>query len=659
MSSCDDTTNLPPCQVLLRSKQGLEVFDVSSNRASVMGLASEGRQFLVKGSTTCQTLAPDGSCVFVLLTGHGVVRVPLLNPSAASAEPITTSSPTFLQDSASIQMMEISPNGSYLLTWQRASDIEPNNLKVWSASSGEFLVGFPQKGIKREAWPYVQWTADESFALLMTTNEIRIYPGHAFAKEKQEARYTNKVRVPGVTSISVPRERGGNTLASSPYRFTSFCPGDKNQPAKATLHEYSTLNNTHTSLVSKSIFQAEDMKTSWSPNGSIALITIQTSVDTSGKSYYGSATLFLLGSDTNDAMAVPLPQEGAVHDVSWMPNASKSPCFVVVAGRMPAMASMHNGLTAEPLFLFGNAHRNTISWAPHGRFVCVAGFGNLAGGMSFWDRNKLKLIPPTGQNTASCTVGYGWSPDSRLFGVSTTTPRMNVDNGYRLFRYNGEQVTDVPWNNDNYLPDKLLEACFVPALPTVYPDRPQSPTLKQAAATAATAEVVASEEAKKPAGRYIPPSQRGKQTGGTSLAERMKREKETHMKGAQIVAGQPKKAVAAQTGKVIPGLVIQPNDGKSKSAMKRDKQKMAKQRKAEEEDAKQRIETEEEANKQAEVPATLTSADAEKRARKINKTLKQIEDLKSKDPGSLNEDQQQKIDSEASLRVELATLGLK
>jgi translation initiation factor 2A len=647
MPSTDDTTNLPPCQVLIRSKEGLEIFAVSSNRESVMEPASEGRQFLVKGSTTCQTLAPDGSCAFVLLTGHGVVRVPLLKP-ASSAEPITKSSPTFLQDSASIQMMEISPNGSYLLTWQRASDSEPNNLKVWSASSGEFLAGFPQKGIKREAWPYLQWTADEALALLMTTSEIRIYPGHAFAKEKQEARYTNRVMVPGVTSISVPRERGGNTLAATPYRFTSFCPGDKNQPAKATLHEYATANNTQTILMSKSIFQAEDMKTNWSPNGSIALITLQTSVDASGKSYYGSATLFLLGSDT-DAKAVPLPQEGAVHDVSWMPNATKSPCFVVIAGRMPAMASMHNGLTAEPLFLFGNAHRNTISWAPHGRFVCVAGFGNLAGGMSFWDRNKLKLIPPTGQNTASCTVGYGWSPDSRLFGVSTTTPRMNVDNGYRLFRYNGEQVTNVPWNNDNYLPDKLLEACFVPASPTVYPDRPQSPTLKQAA-TGAAAEVVASEEPKKPAGRYIPPSQRGKQTGGTSLAERMKREKETQMKGAQVVAGQPKKAVAAQTGKVIPGLVIQANDGKSKSAMKREKQKMAKQRKVEEE----------ETNKQDEVAASPPSTDpvdAEKRARKIKKSLKQIEDLKSKDPGSLNEDQQQKIDSEASLLEELATLG--
>ena len=612
-------------------------------------------------------MAPDGSCAFVLLTDHGVVRVPLSTTTETSREPITkANTQPFLADSSAIQMMDISPQGSYLVTWQRVTETQPNNLKVWSASTGAFLTGFPQKGLSRAGFPYLHWTADEQLALLMTTNEVRIFPGHCFVTEQEDARYTDKIRVPDIRSLSLPRERGGNTLLpSSPYRFTSFAPGDKNKPAKASLHEYTASSKTATIVTTKSLFQAEDMNTNWSPNGSSALITLQTSVDASGKSYYGSATLFLLGADNNNngdgAKAVPLPQEGPVMDVSWMPNAAKSPCFVVIAGRMPAMASMHHGITAEPLFLFGNAHRNTISWAPHGRFVCVAGFGNLAGGMSFWDRNKLKLIPPTGQNTANCTVGFGWSPDSRLFGVSTTTPRMNVDNGYRLFRYNGEEVPSVPWNNQNYLPDKLLEACFVPALPTVYPDRPQSPTLKASESggggDAGAKASVAAPEVKKP-GRYIPPSQRGKSTGGLSLAERMSREKESQMKGAQVVkAGQPKKAVSVATGKVIPGLVVQSADAKSKSAVKREKQKLAKQRK--EEEAKQQAAAE--AAKAAAVEAPAAEAvDPEKRARKIKKTLKQIDDLKQKAASGddLNEDQQKKVDSEESLLAELAQLGL-
>ena len=38
------------------------------------------------------------------------------------------------------------------------------------------------------------------------------------------------------------------------------------------------------------------------------------------------------------------------------------------------------------IFDFGAAARNTVCWAPHGRFLCIAGFGNLAGDMDFWDR---------------------------------------------------------------------------------------------------------------------------------------------------------------------------------------------------------------------------------------------------------------------------------
>ena len=672
------TSSVPPCKILFRSKDGIEVFDVSSDREHAVATSTTDattRTFLVKGETSIQTLAPDGSCAFVLLVGHGVVRVPLSEASSASStSSIITkdSTPPFLVDPENstdkIQMMAISPQGNYLVTWQRVTDTQPNNLKVWCTKTGKLLVGFPQKGLSRAGFPYVHWTADEAWSLLMTTNEVRVYPGRCFAdaKSPDEIRFTDKIRVPGITTLSVPDQRGGNTVtASTPYRFTTFVPGDKNKPAKATLHEYTT--NNAKLVTTKSLFQAEDMKTNWSPNGSTALITLQTSVDTSGKSYYGSASLFLLGASPtdNDAKAVPLPQDGPVMDVSWMPNATKSPpCFVVIAGRMPAMASMHHGITAEPLFLFGNAHRNAISWAPHGRFVNIAGFGNLAGGMSFWDRNKLKLLPGPagGQNTAACTVGYGWSPDSRLFGVSTTTPRMNVDNGYRLFRYTGEEIpaAQCPWKNEHYMPNKLLEACFVPALPTVYPDRPQSPNLGKMMASAgpdasqstAAAPVA---EVKKPT-RYIPPSQRGKATGGSSFAERMRREQDAKLKGAQVVQpGQPKKAVSVATGKVIPGLVQADPDAKSKSALKREKQKLAKQRK-EEEEAKAQAESE--AKAVSAVPAE--AVDPEKRARKIKKTLKQIDELKDKKSGGteLNEDQQKKVDSETSLLDELKQLGL-
>lgn len=62
---------------------------------------------------------------------------------------------------------------------------------------------------------------------------------------------------------------------------------------------------------------------------------------------------------------------------------------------MPCQTTLYND-KGEPIFQFGSAHRNTICWAPHGRFVVIAGFGNLAGEMDFYDIVRLKKL---GKNT--------------------------------------------------------------------------------------------------------------------------------------------------------------------------------------------------------------------------------------------------------------------
>ena len=86
----------------------------------------------------------------------------------------------------------------------------------------------------------------------------------------------------------------------------------------------------------------------------------------------------------------------------------------------------------EPTFEFCSAHRNTISWSPHGRFLLLAGLGNLAGEMDFWDVNRKKIM---GSTSSHCAVAFGWSPDSRWFMTATCAPRMNVDNDVKVTRF--------------------------------------------------------------------------------------------------------------------------------------------------------------------------------------------------------------------------------
>jgi translation initiation factor 2A len=142
---------------------------------------------------------------------------------------------------------------------------------------------------------------------------------------------------------------------------------------------------------------------------------------------------------------------------------------------MPSSSTLYNA-QGVPIYQFGTAHRNTIRWAPHGRFLCIAGFGNLAGEMDFYDVVYMKKL---GSNTAHCSVQSMWSPDSRFFLTATVAPRMNVDNGFKIFTYRG--VGPV----GNIDSDRAFFAGWRHALPSCYPDRPPSPKSKTAAAASA------------------------------------------------------------------------------------------------------------------------------------------------------------------------------
>jgi translation initiation factor 2A len=400
------------------------------------------------------------------------------------------------------------------------------------------------------------------------------------------------------------------------------------------------------------------------------------------------------------------------------------------------LASLHHGITGEPTFLFGRAHRNTMDMSPHGRFIVCGGYGNLAGGMDYWDRNKGKLIPRRiiilkgGESeeettkyvtikeaadlsitSSSPVVGHQWSPDSRTYLVSTTSPRMNVENGVQIYRYDGSLVEEsaLPWDNVKYRPDKLLSAEYVPApFPSeedekkefhYYPDRPQSPPprrfteLKGDAAIAALnklRDVQAAAQASgkggaktAAAGAYVPPAARkavggggggayvppgarrgaaaagggggggAGRGGGTSLAERMRQEREGS--AATVAAVKVTKRNGPVGAASVGPVGANANDEKSKSALRREKQRLAKE-KAEKEAA------EEEKRKQEEELARVAAnkADPEKRAKKIRKTLKQIDDIKSKAANGteLNDDQRAKLAIEDELRQELASLNL-
>jgi translation initiation factor 2A len=245
----------------------------------------------------------------------------------------------------------------------------------------------------------------------------------------------------------------------------------------------------------KTFFKGDKVQLKWNKQGSSLLVLAQTDVDKSGKSYYGETTLYLLSTSGQFDARVSLDKEGPIHDVSWSPNSRE---FGVVYGYMPAKATIFNH-RAVATHSFPLGPRNTIIFSPTGRFALVAGFGNLAGQIDVYDLEKdfRKVTTIESGNPSVCE----WSPDSRYIMTATTSPRLRVDNGVKLWHVSGPLM----YNEDMV---ELYSVLWRPVAPeSIASGDPLSPV--PTPHSSATAYLGTVKTPSKPAGAYRPPGARG------------------------------------------------------------------------------------------------------------------------------------------------------
>jgi translation initiation factor 2A len=246
----------------------------------------------------------------------------------------------------------------------------------------------------------------------------------------------------------------------------------------------------------KTFFKGDKVQFKWNQEGTSLIVLAQTDVDKSNKSYYGETTLYLLSVNGSFDARIPLDKEGPIHDVSWSSNSKD---FGVVYGYMPAKTTIFNQ-RAVPLHNFPLGPRNTITFSPTGRFVLVAGFGNLAGSIDVYDleRDFAKVTTIESGNPSVCQ----WSPDGRFIMTATTSPRLRVDNGVRLYHVGGALT---------YVQDmtELYSVIWRPTPANAGSD-PLNPVPVPHASAAQYLGTIKTPS--KPAGAYRPPGARGTMT---------------------------------------------------------------------------------------------------------------------------------------------------
>ncbi|KAG8529271.1 uncharacterized protein KY384_005906 [Bacidia gigantensis] len=377
----------------------------------------------------------------------GIIQGPPTYEALQGFEPVTvaetsTGAAAAILPTQNVFEIGFSPLGTYIITWERPSKDDcgdaTKNLKVWRVVEGSQDVAGSEcnvvgRFVQKSATGWnLQYTHDELYCARAVTNEVHFY------QSSDLAIVWNKLRVEGLTDFAIS---SGHNPA-----IAVFTPERKGLPASVKIFGVPQFT---APMSQKNFFKGDKVQLKWNKDGTSLIVLAQTDVDKSGKSYYGETTLYLLSAEGDFDSRIGLgrfsgnlkgshlslmratDKDGPIHDVTWSPNSKE---FGVVYGYMPAKTTLFN-TEAKATYTFPLSPRNTILFSPNGRLVLVAGFGNLAGQMDVYDLEKdhTKICAIEASNASVCE----WSPDGQFILTATTSPRLRVDNGVKIWHVGG------------------------------------------------------------------------------------------------------------------------------------------------------------------------------------------------------------------------------
>lgn len=527
-----------------------------------------------------------------------------------------------------------SPLGNHLVTYERWEKEGGNNVGVWDARTGAMRFSFTLKNMTAMTWPPLKWTALETHCCRMVQDAVQIMPGNC----DRENAEISRLEAPGIMAFEVAPKGPGSGGAGAPH--LAICIAEwKGQPARCQIYR---VDEPRRATATKNFFKAQTVTMAWNNTGTAVLVKAATEEATTGKSYYGDASLYFLRADGEETALVASADGGPLHDVQWNPTQDE---FVMLHGQHPCSAALYEGRKGSKRMDFGTGHRNTIRWNNFGRFFTLGGYGQLKGDTDFWDKPGKKLMASM---RMECCVVCGWAPDGRHFLGATTAPRMRVDNKIELYDYLGSPLGKLEF-------DELLLAGWRPRPRGAFQDRPPSPGRSREEPKAA---------AKPKPAAYRPPGARG---GG--LAEQLRKELGSTAAEAATTATKvgayappvhlPPGASAADFAKAAaPASTSSSRNARKKKAKAESKEAEAPAPEPEVEEVK--FTPPQRAGAEAEKPPAAGDADeVEKKIRGLRKKLRDIEKLKEKAAtgASLDPLQKQKLEGEAEILQQIRSLG--
>lgn len=390
----------------------------------------------------------------------------------------------------------ISPKAGYLATFEKLQN-NPNsdsqqqlNYSIWKLNladgSAEKKLSFSHKN--QATWT-PQWTCDDSFMGRMVNGEVHFYT---------QIDVDNKKNFPSARIVLDSLNEFAICPSARDFKCAIFAKEAKGRPGSIRIYPISisegdVLNH----LAMKTFFKADRCQLRWSPNGRNLLALTSTEVDKTGKSYYGESNLYFLAADGKFDCRVDLNSgSGPIHNFSWSPLGNE---FIVIHGFMPATTSLFD-LKCKQVYDFTCGSKNEALYNAAGNLIVFGGFGNLPGTMEIWRRTGA--VSRVGAMQSVGTTVMEWSADGSVLLTAVLTPRLRVDNGFKLWSMTGELLYTCPYN-------ELYQVIWAPCDSSRYAaPKIESPATMVSNSVTSSPTISATGELKKEA--YRPPSLRNK-----------------------------------------------------------------------------------------------------------------------------------------------------
>lgn len=355
----------------------------------------------------------------------------------------------------------ISPLGGYLATFEKTANnsetVQVLNYSIWKlnydASVGEKKISFSHKN--QSNWT-PQWTLDESILGRCVSGEVHFYSKEDVDAGKQFP--TSRIISEGLNEFSI-------SPAAQDFKCAIFTKESNGRPGSIKIYPIKGSPVISDHVVQKTFFKADRCQFRWSPNNGRNLLALtSTEVDKTGKSYYGESNLYFLASDGKFECRIDLGKSsGPIHNFSWSPLGTE---FIVIHGFMPATTSLFD-LKCKQVYNFTCGSKNEALYNAAGNLIAFGGFGNLPGNIEIWRRTGA--VGRIGAMQSVGTTVMDWSADGSVLMTAVLTPRLRVDNGFKLWSMNGDllhhmayselyQVVWCPNDSSRFSAPKIVES---------------------------------------------------------------------------------------------------------------------------------------------------------------------------------------------------------